>query len=149
MTSTPWNEIGSDFLSLDDIRSRYNDLRDVAMDVAGLDPDSDVSLTDILEADSTLADRAGLDGDDIKFARDIDNADVAGISNFLDEGNGLDDMLIHEGAFVEYAKELADDLIGAPDHSWPMCHIDWDAAADSLKSDYAEVTIGYHVYLVR
>jgi len=44
--------------------------------------------------------------------------------------------------FVEYAKELAED-IGAVgrDQQWPFCHIDWEAAADALKMDYTELDI--------
>jgi len=49
--------------------------------------------------------------------------------------------LIPEGMFEEYARQFADD-IGAIDKNstWPMNHIDWEAAADELKGDYSCTT---------
>src|SRR5919108_3861575 len=49
-------------------------------------------------------------------------------------------FLIRSDMFQEYAEEFAED-IGAidPRASWPLCHIDWKAAADDLKQDYTEV----------
>ena len=45
---------------------------------------------------------------------------------------------IRESYWVDYCRELADDL-GAVDKSagWPMSYIDWDAAADALAMDYS------------
>jgi hypothetical protein len=65
------------------------------------------------------------------------------------EGNGGDEewrgswypvTLIRESYFREYAEELAED-IGAvvSDAKWPNNHIDWDAAADELLTDYSAV----------
>jgi hypothetical protein len=58
--------------------------------------------------------------------------------------------LICDSYFVEYAQELADD-IGAvnADADWPMCHIDWEAAADDLKQDYTSVSFDGVDYWVR
>lgn len=60
------------------------------------------------------------------------------------------ETLIHEDYFVEYAKELAND-IGAvnADAGWPARHIDWEAAADSLKEDYEEFTVEGTTYYGR
>ena len=60
------------------------------------------------------------------------------------------ECLIRDSYFVEYAEQLADD-IGAIDASatWPLCHIDWDAAADSLKMDYTQVDFGGVAYWIR
>jgi hypothetical protein len=51
-------------------------------------------------------------------------------------------QFIAEEHFEKYAEELADS-IGAIDSnaSWPLDHIDWKAAADSLKQDYTSVDI--------
>lgn len=48
--------------------------------------------------------------------------------------------LINDDYFEQYAQELAED-IGAIDRnaSWPLYHIDWAAAAESLKVDYSSV----------
>ena len=58
--------------------------------------------------------------------------------------------IIHEDYFRDYAEQLADD-IGAisKNQSWPLNHIDWDAAADELKTDYSEVTFDGNSYWVR
>jgi hypothetical protein len=58
--------------------------------------------------------------------------------------------LIRDTYFKEYAQELADD-IGAIDSNagWPTCHIDWDAAAESLRQDYTEVEFDGVTYLIR
>jgi len=48
--------------------------------------------------------------------------------------------LIADDYFVDYAKEYAED-IGAIDEEarWPANHIDWDAAADDLRTDFTAV----------
>lgn len=58
--------------------------------------------------------------------------------------------LIADSYFQEYAEALAED-IGAvqKDASWPNNHIDWEAAADSLKQDYTSVQYGETEYWVR
>src|SRR6478735_10802985 len=50
------------------------------------------------------------------------------------------ETLICEHNFTAYAQQLAED-VGAIDrsYSWPCCHIDWEAAATSLKQDYSEL----------
>lgn len=59
------------------------------------------------------------------------------------------ETLVREDHFEEYAKQLAED-IGAPlTADWPMCHIDWKAAADALRQDYTEITLGGYTYLAR
>lgn len=60
------------------------------------------------------------------------------------------EAMIHEDYFTEYAEELADD-IGAIDAnaSWPLCCIDWDAAAEQLKVDYDEIDFDGHTYYIR
>lgn len=72
-----------------------------------------------------------------------------------DQGEGYGDWrrgetLIAEAYFTEYAQQLADD-IGAinKDATWPSCHIDWEAAAASLKKDYTEVDFGGAAFLMR
>lgn len=58
--------------------------------------------------------------------------------------------LIHTDYFEEYARELADEL-GFIDReaSWPVRHIDWEAAANELAVDYREVEFDGATYLVR
>lgn len=58
--------------------------------------------------------------------------------------------LIRDSYFEDYARQYADD-IGAIDGDarWPACHIDWDAAAQSLKSDFCRVTFKGDTYWIR
>ena len=58
------------------------------------------------------------------------------------------EALIAEEDFAEYAEQLADDLYGVENH-WPFNHIDWDAAADELKSDYSSIDYQGTTYLYR
>ena len=58
--------------------------------------------------------------------------------------------LIRDSYFTEYAQDLAED-IGAIDRdsNWPATHIDWDAAADELKTDYTCVDFDGVEYWIR
>ena len=58
------------------------------------------------------------------------------------------ETLIAEEDFAEYAEQLADDLYGVK-HHWPFNHIDWDTAADELKSDYSSIDYQGTTYLYR
>ena len=51
--------------------------------------------------------------------------------------------LVADDHFIDYAKRLAED-IGAVDlhATWPIKHIDWEAAARALRSDYSLVVVG-------
>jgi hypothetical protein len=60
------------------------------------------------------------------------------------------ETLIPESEFVNYAIQFAEDIGAVPrDLSWPACHIDWSAAADSLRADYTEIEYQGETYLVR
>jgi hypothetical protein len=60
------------------------------------------------------------------------------------------ETLIRDSYFQDYAEQLADD-VGAIDSnaSWPICHIDWEAAADALKADYMSVDFDGVEYWIR
>lgn len=62
-----------------------------------------------------------------------------------------DGETVVRGSFFEtYAQELADDLgLTTDSDTWPLYHIDWDAAADSLKQDYTEVDFDGVTYFIR
>jgi len=72
-----------------------------------------------------------------------------------DQAEGYSDWqhgesLIRGTYFRKYAEQLADD-IGAIDRNanWPICHIDWDAAAQALKADYTCVDFDDEKYWIR
>lgn len=58
--------------------------------------------------------------------------------------------MIRDSYFENYAREFAED-IGAVSRNedWPKCHIDWEAAADSLRQDYTSVEFDGVTYWVR
>jgi hypothetical protein len=58
--------------------------------------------------------------------------------------------MIRDSYFEDYARELAED-IGAIDRNatWPNNYIDWEAAADALKTDYSTVDFDGIEYWVR
>lgn len=84
-----------------------------------------------------------------------------GLTKLLDElrGNGGDEewrgawypvTLIRDSCFEDYARELAEDIGAIPkDLGWPVGHIDWPAAADALRIDYAEVDFDGVTYWYR
>jgi predicted nucleic acid-binding Zn-ribbon protein len=58
--------------------------------------------------------------------------------------------LIRDSYFKEYAEQYADD-VGAINREahWPNCHIDWEAAAEDLKSDFTSVDFEGVTYWIR
>jgi hypothetical protein len=58
--------------------------------------------------------------------------------------------LIRDSYFTRYAEELAGEM-GAidPQASWPLNHIDWDAAATELQTDYTAVEFDGVTYWTR
>jgi hypothetical protein len=71
------------------------------------------------------------DWDELKAIRDLKDE----VSDWIDG-----QTLIRDDYFVTYAEEFAED-IGAisSDAQWPLRHIDWEAAAEELQTDYTEV----------
>ena len=58
--------------------------------------------------------------------------------------------LIRDSYFEQYAEEMAGD-IGAidPKATWPLNHIDWEAAAEELKGDYTSAEFDGVTYWAR
>lgn len=76
--------------------------------------------------------------------------EIDSLQGVVDEG--IDESLIHEDYFQEYAKELAVD-IGAINYGqrnrWPYTCIDWEQAAEELKQDYSVIDIRGGTYYYR
>jgi hypothetical protein len=76
--------------------------------------------------------------------------EIDALQEVVDED--IDDTLVHEDYFQEYAEELAVD-IGAIDRSqrnhWPYTCIDWEQAAEELKQDYSVIDIRGGTYYYR
>lgn len=60
------------------------------------------------------------------------------------------ETLIRDSYFKTYAQELAEDIgaIGR-DLQWPLYHIDWEAAAETLQMDYTSVSFDGVDYWIR
>jgi len=94
-----------------------------------------------------------LTGDDLEIesiTKEFEN-----LRDLVEQCEGCGDFkhgegLIRDSYFQEYAEELAYDT-GAikHDYSWPLCHIDWEAAADALKQDYVLVDFDGVDYWIR
>jgi hypothetical protein len=59
---------------------------------------------------------------------------------------------VRDSYFTEYAEELAKDIGavgGDDDAAWPKRHIDWEAAAEELKSDYTSIEFDGVYFWVR
>lgn len=86
------------------------------------DTDQDELFAELARLEALLADCQGAGGDEQW------------------RGDWYPITLIRDDYFEDYARELAED-IGAIDRNatWPLNHIDWPAAAETLKGDYTTV----------
>lgn len=82
-----------------------------------------------------------------------DYEELQGLINLREEigrewSDGVE--LIRERDFTEYAQDYAEG-VGAinDDAGWPACHIDWEAAANSLMMDYSSVDYEGETYYFR
>lgn len=106
-------------------------------------PGGEGSDTSFPSRDDAWKDAARAAADD---AYSDERALLAALREVREEANSSEWLhgctFIRESHFTEYAQQLADD-VGAVDRNaqWPLNHIDWDAAADSLKYDYSTVEV--------
>lgn len=82
--------------------------------------------------------------------------DIRVLEELCEEGRQFADWeygetLIHDSYFVQYAEDLAHDVVPGMDQTqdWPFCHIDWEAAADSLRIDYSTIDFDGQTYWIR
>jgi len=60
------------------------------------------------------------------------------------------ETLIRDSYFETYAEELARDIGAIKDGAdWPLCHIDWEAAAEALQQDYSQADFDGVTYWIR
>jgi len=81
--------------------------------------------------------------------------ELEALRKLAEQGEGFADWsygegLIRDSYFVKYAQELAEDIgaIGR-ELQWPCYHIDWNAAAESLKQDYSFIDFDGVYYWIR
>ena len=166
-----FEELESD---LDDLKRAVEDaeeaLVDAQSDLKGAAEDLTAAVDD-LEVEQAEKDIQDLNGkiEDLEAAlklaegelQDWDDRDeyealeklIAEASTCADWQHGA--QLIRETYFVDYIEELIDDCYDLPKEltsgEWPYRHItvDYEAAAEEVKSDYTEVDFDGVTYLVR
>lgn len=60
-----------------------------------------------------------------------------------------DTQLIRDDVWEEYVEDLARNIYNIDTRAWPYCHIDWEAAAKALASDYSQLEWDGHTYYFR
>ncbi len=132
---------------IDDLESAESDVTEATEELAEIE-ESEPSATaaQIAEAREARDDAADAfpaeDREELETLRGI-----ASDGNYGDWDHGA--TLILDSHFSDYAREFAADIgaISADAH-WPLCHIDWDAAADALKTDYIEIEAEGETYFM-
>lgn len=117
-------------------------------------PDAIDNSADVIDSRDVIQRIADLE--EIEQRDDDEQAELDALKALQEEAEGYAPdweygaSLIRDSYFTEYAEQLAED-IGVIDRnaSWPACHIDWEAAAESLKQDYTEVDFSGVVYWVQ
>lgn len=59
------------------------------------------------------------------------------------------DVLVPEPDFEDYARDLAQDLLGDVFEQWPVTAVDWTQAAEELSVEYTSVEFRGEYYLTR
>lgn len=114
------------------------DSRDVIKRIEELKSDVDNALLDGEVPDEEVA-------EELRVLEEFAKEAEGYTSEWEDGATFIDDSY-----FEDYARELADDIGAIPsDASWPLTHIDWEAAADELKQDYTTVELEGFTFYVR
>jgi len=111
-----------------------------------------IDSRDVIEAIAELEDERDMlenpDGWDGREELEI-------LQKLADVGETLADWahgvtLVRDDHFVRYARELAHDIGAVREAAeWPLSHIDWDAAATALQSDYTSLDFDGVTYWTR
>lgn len=112
-----------------------------------------LNLTDLADELADLRDKIAdgetLDNDDAERLESLEAVEVE-LGDLHDYALNVDDTLIPDGDFEDYARQLAEDVCDLPDTSeWPLYCIDWAQAARDLAQDYTSVTYEGEDYLIR
>jgi hypothetical protein len=75
--------------------------------------------------------------------------DVSALEDLLDEISWADGCqpIVREDHFVQFAEDWASGL--GPTKGWPYDCIDWERAADILRTDFRYISIFGQTYLIR
>ncbi len=92
--------------------------------------------------------------DDIEKWDDDNWDEYESLKELIEECEGCGDWecgtaLIHRSHWVDYCRELTEDIDGIPKDLPSYIVIDWEATADNLEYDYHVVDFGGEDYLIR
>ena len=109
-----------------------------------------------IEELSNARDEAAEAGDEAVASWEQEYGDeLKALESLADEASGSPDWehgesLIRDSYFTQYAKEFANDVGRVSgDMEWPLCHIDWEAAAEDLQQDCTSVDFDGVTYWIR
>jgi hypothetical protein len=121
--------------------------------------DDVIDSRDVIERIEELTDErddaAEAGGDELAAWEQEYGAELKALESLAEEASGSPDWqhgetLIRDSYFKQYAEEFASDIGRiSGDMEWPLCHIDWDAAAEDLKQDYTSVEFDGVTYWIR
>ena len=153
-------EWGDDTIDSRDIIARYEELVNEKECLVE-------DLTDANEAFENIQDDH-FDDEEIPFLDTIeaaktaleqfDNSELELLESIVRQGETCSGWhhgitLIHDNYFTQYVREMVDEYEPPKDfdmNSWPWCHMEmnYEAAADSLRSDYTNIDAGGETYYV-
>lgn len=118
------------------------------MGITGYDRITVSELRDALEAsgidvDEALA-RGSVPYDYSPLPEETANSYVEAINEVGDESVEL----IPENDLTDYAQEYAENVLGLSTSEWPLSQIDWDLAADELRSELTEIDVDGNTFYV-
>ena len=162
MNETLEDLAGNDIIDSRDLVRRYEELKEERADLLEVTKDLDGQLADAREQEGSNQDLIDELAGDLEDAvdqldqwDDENSGELDALESIIEEGSGYGEFedgtsLINESYFVEYARQLADD-IGAVNNEahWPNDHIDWESAAEDLKTDYTTLEIESDTYYYR
>ena len=126
------DELNARLSELEAMRDTLTEAQD-ALSEAETDSEKDESQSQI---DNAEADFGADEQAELKELESLKD-DIGESRGKISEGGG---PFVHENDFEDYASEVAEDLGAIPDNAqWPCTCIDWEKAADELKSDYSTV----------
>jgi hypothetical protein len=117
---------------------------------------SEVDLSaNVIDSRDIIARIEELDGIELEERTDEEREELALLQGIADDGeqNASDwhygEMLIRDSYFAEYCEEVLKECGTLPnDIPWYVA-IDWEATADNMKVDFAEIDVDGTIYYIR